>query len=345
MTNEAYYGGSIETADGSFTVDIASLSPSQKYYYKAYMTVWTGSKYEDIEGDVCEFTSASPSPVTDLGYLTCYEVPDVSVLTHSTGTETYGSTSYHAYTTSDSNQKVVTHTFSYNSSTLRNYTLLYDKTKHAALWVAFVMNHDSYPWLVARNDSWHTDPAIDASWQPNLSSGYKESDTYSRGHQAASNDRRTTTDQTKQTTYYSNMTPQISGFNGGVWASLEGDIQKIGNACTGSTMLFVVTGPIFGSGYGTTQDKSGMECAVPTQYFKCIMKVTYSGNNPTGAIGAAYLLDHENGAARQNVSIDDIERLTGFNFFAHVPTDLQNAAEAEVHPTSYFPQQSTSTSE
>ena len=345
LSEIAYYNGVIDTASGSFTVDIASLSSSTTYYYKAYMTVWNGSTYVEIEGEERSFTTPAPSPVTDLGYLTCYEVPDVTVLTHSTGSEHFGSTSYHAYTTSNSNQKVVTHTFSYNSNTLRNYTLLYDRTKHAALWVAFVMNHDSYPWNVSRSDSWYADPGIDATWQPNLSSGYKESSTYARGHQAASNDRRTTTEQTQQTTYFSNMTPQISGFNGGVWASLEGDIQKIGNACTGSTMLFVVTGPIFGSGYGTTQDKNGMECAVPTQYFKCIMKVTYSGNTPSAAVGAAYLLDHQSGATRQNVSIDDIEKLTGFNFFAHVPTDLQNAAEAEVHPTSYFPQTSISTSE
>ncbi len=345
LTSTAYYGGTINSENGSFSVDIASLDSSTKYYYKAYMTVWNGSAYVDIEGEVLSFISGSPSPVSDRGFLDCYEVPDITVQGVSTGTETFGSTSYYSYTTANSNQRVVTHTFSYGGSTLRNYTMLYDKTKHAALWVAFVMNGDSYPWLVDRSDSWKPDPAIPESWQPSLPSGYQESSTYSRGHQAASNDRRTTTDQTKQTTYYSNMTPQLSGFNGGVWSTLESDIQKIGNACTGSTMLFVVTGPIFGSGYTTTNDKSGTACAVPTQYYKCIMKVSYSGDTPTAAIGAAYLLDHQNGATRQNVSIDYIEQLTGFNFFAKVPTSLQNTAETEVHPTSYFPQTVTNTSD
>ena len=345
MTSTVYYGGAITSESGSFSVDIASLESSTTYYYKAYMTVWTGSKYEDIEGEVRSFTTGSPSAVTDRGFLDCYEVPDVDVLTHTSATESFGSTAYHAYTVSNSNQRVVTHTFSYGGSTLRNYSMLYDKTKRAALWVAFAMNGDSYPWLVARSDSWTADPAIPEGWQPVLSSGYDDSSTYSRGHQVASNDRRTTTEQTKQTTYFSNMTPQRSGFNGGVWATLEGDIQKIGNACTGSTMLFVVTGPVFGSGFETTNDKSGNSCAVPTQYFKCIMKVTYSGSTPSAAVGAAYLLDHQSGATRQNVTIDYIEQLTGFNFFAHVPTDLQNAAEAETHPTSYFPQKAISTSE
>jgi DNA/RNA endonuclease G (NUC1) len=216
--------------------------------------------------------------------------------------------------------------------------MLYDGDKRCALWVAFVMNTGSYPWIEERHDDWEPDPAIPASWMPDLSSGYKESSTYDRGHQVASNDRRTTVAQTKQTTYYSNMTPQLSGFNGGVWSTLEGDIQKIGKATSGNDSLYVVTGPIFESGYGTTPDKNGKSCAIPSKYFKCIMRVTFTGGTPTAASGAAYLLDHASGATRQEVTIAYIQQLTGFDFFANIPPGLQSQAEAETHPTSYFPQ-------
>lgn len=248
--------------------------------------------------------------------------------------------------TGNSNQKVVTHTFKYNGQVLRNYSMLYDKTKKAALWVACVMNADMYPWIVSRGDNWNYDPALvfgsDYSWQPNLSSSYVD---YTRGHQIASNDRRTTIYQMYQTDYYSNMTPQLSGFNSGMWSSLEGEIQKIGNATTGSDILYVVTGPIFGSGYGTAKDKSGTECAVPTQYFKCIMKVTYSGGTPVSAMGAAYLMDHvSSGSVRQAVTIHSIEELTGFDFFANIPASLQATAEYETHLTTDFPQKAIPTS-
>lgn len=246
----------------------------------------------------------------------------------------------------NSNQKVVTHTFKYNGQVLRNYSMLYDKTKKAALWVACVMNADMYPWIVSRGDNWNYDPALvfgsDYSWQPNLSSSYVD---YTRGHQIASNDRRTTIYQMYQTDYFSNMTPQLSGFNSGMWASLEGEIQKIGNATTGNDMLYVVTGPVFGDGYGKAKDKSGTECAVPTQYFKCIMKVTYSGGNPVSAKGAAYLMDHVNsGSVRQAVTIHSIEELTGFDFFANIPASLQATAEYETHLTTDFPQKTIPTS-
>ena len=62
------------------------------------------------------------------------------------------------------NQKVVTHTFKYKGETLRNYTILYDKTKKAALWAAFAMNGDIYPKNVTRDDSWQYDTAIPNSW-------------------------------------------------------------------------------------------------------------------------------------------------------------------------------------
>ena len=80
MSNIAYYNGVIDTASGSFAVDIASLSSSTTYYYKAYMTVWNGSTYVDIEGDERSFTTSSPSPVTDLVYLKSRQTPNAQGL-------------------------------------------------------------------------------------------------------------------------------------------------------------------------------------------------------------------------------------------------------------------------
>ena len=310
------------------------------------MTVWNGTKYVDICSGVGSFTTSNWSTTIDRGYLDSYGMPAVTPQMYSDGTETHGGTKYHAYKVADDNRMVVSHTFAYSGSTRHNYSLLYDKSKHAALWVAVEMNGDTYPWIVARSDSWKYDPAIPADWQPDLSGAYANSSTYSRGHQCASNDRRTTTDQTRQTNYFSNMTPQLTGFNGGMWAQLEGDIQKIGNATSGTDMLYVVTGPIFDANPSTTPDVNGMACAIPAKYFKCIMKVSFTNGMPSAAIGAAYLMNHQSsGSQRQQVTIDYIEQLTGFDFFANMPASLQNAAEAETHPTSYFPQKSTSTSE
>ncbi len=347
--NNSVTGSITGSTNGSFNAALSNLSANSDYYFQGVLTFEDGS---ESVGEIVHLRTGVTNPIGYRGYMSGYEIPYFSVVSggHGSGNETFGTTKWHTYSSSNStSQKVVTHTFAHNNTTKRNYTLLYDKSKRCALWVAFAMNSGAFPWQVARKDDWEYDPALPTTWQPDLSSAYpeqKRSVLYSRGHQVASNDRRTTTEQTKQTTYFSNMTPQLDGFNGGVWSTLEGDIQKIGNATSGSDTLYVVTGPIFDSGYTTTVDKNDVVCAVPTRYFKCIMKVSFSGGTPVSATGAAYLLQHQNsGAERQNVTINEIEQITGFNFFANLPIALQNAAEAETHPTSYFPQKATSTSE
>ena len=230
----------------------------------------------------------------------------------------------------NSNQKVVTHTFMYNGKQYRNYTMLYDKTKKAALWAAYPMHAAAYPWNVTRGDSWQYDPALDQSWQPKLSNSY--SGGYTRGHQVASNDRRTTIYQMYQTDYFSNMTPQTDAFNAGSasdWDDIETAIQNLGKATTGHDTLYVVTGAIFGAGYKSdAKDNNNVTCPVPTDYYKCIMKVSFDASGePVSATGAAFLLNHD-AMTRQNKTIDQMETLTGFEFFANIPENIQNSAES-----------------
>ena len=248
------------------------------------------------------------------------------------GTETVSQ--WHRYEVAgNSGQMVVTHTFMYNGKKLRNYTMLYDKSKKAALWSAFAMNKGTYPHLVSRGDSWNYDPAIEKSWQPRLNSSYSGS-TYERGHQIASNDRRTTFYQMYQTDYFTNMTPQLGAFNSGdntEWDELETAIQNRGYSISGSDTLYVVTGAIFEEGYKTdARDNDNKVCPVPTHYYKCIMKVSFSGGKAVSASGAAYLFEHKSDAAKQVKTIDELEALTGFDFFTNIPSSCQDAAERTV---------------
>ena len=329
-----------------FSKTLTGLTASTTYYYRAYVKEYNEStdSYDTKYGSVLNFTTASTTdPSSNVnanslnhGYIGAYEIPAISGASHSnSGTYTTNDDNWHRYNTSSSNQKVATHTYTYSSKRNRTFTLLQDYDKKCALWVAFAMHATEFPWKVDRSDSWKADPAFNSSeglsdWQPDLTSAYKEGSTYSRGHQCASNDRRTTTDQTHQTNYFTNMTPQRSGFNGGVWATLEGNVQTVGKATTDRDTLYVVTGPLFqDSPVTTTQDKNGMECAIPTHYYKCLMKVSFDNSgNPTSAVGCAYLMVHESGSAQQVKTIDYIESLTGFDFFANVPDAIENAAEA-----------------
>ena len=254
-----------------------------------------------------------------------------------TFSETYGSTKACRYNTSDANQKVVIHTYSYNNKVVRNYSFLYDKTYKTALWVAYATSNsgDFKDNNVGRNDGWAYDPAIDQSWQPNLGSAYSSSNglRYDRGHQVASNDRQTTTEQNKQTFYYTNMTPQYSSLNQGQWNTLEQKVQGVATVTTGSDILYVVTGPLFEGTLATVTDKSGNECKVPSGYWKCLMKCTFSSDGEmSAAVGCAYLVDtNSSNVAPTVTTIDAIESRTGFDFFVNVPATLQSSAESSTY--------------
>ena len=270
-----------------------------------------------------------PLPGGSFAYSDCCEIPAVNLGdAHSTRSGVHGDDRWFNTSTADADLSVVSHTFTNGGSRHRTYTLLYDKTKRCALWAACAFNSTTFGGNVGRNDKWQYDPAIDPSDQPNLGKAY--SGDYSRGHQIASGDRQTTKAENWQTFYYSNMTPQKQPFNGSNWAKLEQKVQALGKKTSGRDTLYLVTGPVFGNGYGYTTDRSGNKCAVPTRYYKCLLLCTFdAGGNVISAKGTAYLTTGQDDTNYNSwlTTIDKVEEITGFNLFANVPEDIQIAAE------------------
>jgi uncharacterized protein YjdB/DNA/RNA endonuclease G (NUC1) len=306
-------------ASNSFSATISSLTPGTTYYYKAFIVEYDAAlgKYVDRLGSVQSFTTEIPAPTGGPGYLGCFEVPALNNLdgTGDSG-DKYGK--WWSYGTTNPLQKVVTHTYVYNGKQYRNYTVLVDGSKRAPLWTAHVAHKGAYPNKgVGRVGSWGYDPAVPTSWQQSGVSGY------SKGHFVASSDRQTCTYANYQTFFYTNQAPQYqTKFNDGVWSSLESAIQS--NAPSNSDTLYVVTGVL----YEDNNKVSGIP--IPSHFYKCLMKCSFSGGTMTAARGVAYLF--ENRAYTTNyqanaTSIDAVEARSGFDFFANVPAALQNAAE------------------
>lgn len=272
-----------------------------------------------------------PQPLPDgcFAYSGCYEIPSVN-LGEFPGFRSGLSDDDRWYytTTANAEQAVVSHTFSTGSQRNRSYTLLYDRAKRCALWAACAFNSTTFgDKSVGRNEKWVYDPAIVPEDQPNLFKAYVG---FSRGHQIASGDRQTTRSENRQTFYFSNMTPQKQPLNGGNWATLESKVQALGQKTSGLDTLYLVTGPVFDEGFGYTQDRSGEPCAVPTRYYKCLMLCTFDASgNVIAAKGAAYLTEGQENSNYKGwlTTINEVESITGFDFFANVPEEIQNAAE------------------
>ena len=216
----------------------------------------------------------------------------------------------------------MTHTFKESGRRYRNFTILVDQDKKAALWNAFVMHDDVYAEdnNVGRYGSWHEDPGVPSSWQSCFSQS-----GYSRGHQVASNYRQVSTEANSQTFYYTNQALQFqNGFNDGVWNSLELAVKA--GAPSGRDTLYVVVGLL----YEDSKEFSGVP--VPSHFYKCLMKCSFdSSGKMTGARGDAYCFTNVSHAgesySKGRTTIDAMEQRSGFDFFANVPKELQEAAE------------------
>ncbi len=233
----------------------------------------------------------------------------------------------------NSNSEVVTHTITLSNKTVRNYSMLFDKQEKIAYWVAYP-HHTSYIGSTGRTDNWQRDPKFSASNQANLFSGISG---YDRGHQIPSADRTCSYEANSQTFYFTNMTPQQSSLNQYLWAKLEGQVRTW---MEGSDTLYVVTGAILKTtgknetvNYAT--DASGGKIAVPNYYYKVLLRLKGSKYDAIG-----FWLEHRSygnvpASAAETKSIDDIEALTGFDFFSNLSNDVENTIEAEWNPKAW----------
>lgn len=256
-------------------------------------------------------------------------MPLVSAASSSTVRETFGATAYKYVPSGTSGQTVVVHTVDSDGKEVCNYSVLYDSSKHCALWIAYTMDSDHYVQSGNRTEDYTFDPAVPQSAQPTLSSSYGE---YTRGHLLASSSRYFTKAANQQTFYYTNIAPQSTGFNGGgAWSKLENREHGKTLTLASNQKLFVVTGCVFRSGYTTTTCKTdGKTVAVPTDFYKCYMLCTVgSDGKVTSAKGGAYLISHTSYSgepASYATSIDAIESMTGFDFFVNIAADIDTAS-------------------
>ena len=226
------------------------------------------------------------------------------------------------------NYQYVTHYALLSNSTIRNYSMCYDKNKKAALWVAYPL-HSCYLGSSGRTDAWAYDPIIPEANQPNLTRSYKS--PYDRGHQLPSADRLANYELNAQTFYFSNMTPQLDRLNQDMWANLETRVRL--NSC--SDTLYVVTGAYFGTGATTTTDGAGDVVPLPTNYYKVLLR-TKSGNTGKAIqdctadelISIGFWVNQENYGniappASICYTVSEIEQKTGFTFFPMVSSSVK----------------------
>ncbi|MBB4045199.1 endonuclease G [Bacteroides reticulotermitis] len=231
----------------------------------------------------------------------------------------------------NANYQYVTHYVPLNNKTIRNYSICFDKSKKAALWVAYPIHTAYLKGTGGRTDLWAFDPIVPSNNQANcVDRSY--GGNYDRGHQIASADRLGTDEMNAQTFYMTNMTPQLNRLNQDMWARLENKVRTYNCSDT----LFVVTGAYFAPGSSTTTtDGKGNTVPLPTSYYKVLLR-TKSGKTGKAVkdcsddelISIGFWVDHKSYGNIEPPSsvcttVADIESKTGFKFFPQVSNSVK----------------------
>ena len=223
-----------------------------------------------------------------------------------------------------------THSFEMNGKTYRNYSFGWSQKDRVALWVAYPLCKLYTNGSAGRTNAWALDPLLgDDSAAP--FGGY--AGDYARGHQLPSADRQCCYEANAQTFYGTNMTPQLNAHNEQIWAELEGKVRGYANT---SDTTYVVTGVMVSSSSEIQRDSYGNKVTVPDAYFKAVLK--YSKSSTLGAWNAAaFYLEHRaysGGISKEHsMSIDELEEMTGIDFFVNLPAKVGEEQAAKIEAT------------
>lgn len=206
------------------------------------------------------------------------------------------------------------------------YTLCFVPAHEQAAWVAYVLRGGQLASAHGdRTNQFMPDPlakphsADDADYN---NSGYD------RGHLASAEDMSWSEEAMRESFYYSNMSPQVPAFNRGVWKRLEELIRYWAQAYDS---VYVVSGPVLYNGLPTIgRDR----VSVPQTFYKAVL--VYNGN---AVQGVGFALRNEPSSATLKSfaeSIDDVEKLTGLDFFPKLPDDVEEKVESNYNENDWL---------
>lgn len=208
--------------------------------------------------------------------------------------------------------------------THKAYTVSYNADWRIPNWVAYELTRAEASGNGERADRFETDPEVDGA-----SANYKDYSTsaYDRGHMAPAGDMKWDQTAMNECFYLSNICPQDHNLNSGDWNDLEMQIRywakKYGN-------VYITCGPIVSEHPETIGYN---HVAVPDAFYKvCLAEI----NGTWQGIGFVF----ENKAGHKKLtayckSIDEVEKITGIDFFPNLEDNIENKVEAQYNTNAW----------
>lgn len=231
-------------------------------------------------------------------------------------------------TMTDAAYEYHSHSFEMNRNVYRNYSFAWSQDDLVSVWVAYPLCGLYTDGYVGRNEKWSYDPILGKDKSSYPGGGY--AGDYDRGHQLPSADRQTSKTANEQTFYGSNIAPQLGGHNTTIWLTLEDKVRSI---AAGSDTTYVVTGCVVKGAEEFSTDSNGKKITIPVAFYKALLRYKADGGNNEW-VAAGFYTKHEkytnNDLKAVSMSIDELEKLTGHDFFVNLAGKIGAEAAAAV---------------
>jgi len=221
------------------------------------------------------------------------------------------------------------------------FALSYNRDRGSPNWVSWHLDN-SWTGSLVRNDTFRPDPMVPSDWYRVQATDYFGSG-FDRGHLTpnADRDNAASIPINQETFLMSNMIPQAPDNNQGPWAAMENDLRSLLTDTSGNEYeLYVVAG---GAGVGGTGGNglvtnfAAGRVTVPAFTWKVVLMLP-KGEGDMSRVGAAtrtiaVIMPNKQGIRNDNwknylTNVDEVEKLTGYDFFSNVPDDIENSIEA-----------------
>ena len=200
------------------------------------------------------------------------------------------------------------------------FTVSYNHDWLIPNWVAYELTAREVAGDLGRYDKFLPDPLVNGD--PVVTKDYSNSG-YDRGHMCPAADMKWSEQAMKESFYMTNICPQNHNNNAGDWK----DLEELGrDLATKYGNIYICCGPIVEN----TNTKIGTvrRIVVPQAFYKVLLRQKADGQ--WTAIG--FVMPNQAGNRPLMTymhSIDDVEQLTGIDFFPSLPDSIENAIESD----------------
>lgn len=206
------------------------------------------------------------------------------------------------------------------------YITLYDYETHCPVYSSWKLTKERIGGNIKRCRSFFPDTEIREEDRV-TNDDYKGSG-WSRGHMCPAGDNKDSQLRMEESCLLTNICPQDMSLNNGDWNELENKCRSW--VKKGYDPIYIVCGPFFNSNNCNYIGRN-VKIRVPDGFYKVILLTNYTsneGNTPYYMMGFLYPNHSVNKSMESyNVSVDDIESITGIDFFPSLPDDIEDALE------------------